>query len=233
MCAKKKLKPRMSIPIVLSIAILCFGRQVSSWQQPELQSAVASINSQQTLQAPVNIFTVPTLAHPFADSNEASRQQTSNERQLQAQTSAPSPSAAGKILDSLVSNTIAAAASAATGGSSSRDANSTSTKSADNNSGDKAPASSQAVNIVRYMLKPRKSSDAATKDIEQQIIQQHARVHQHLTPARKFNSAPAFTESDGRDSSALTSIFDNFKSGISSRSTIVKAISDNKLARSK
>lgn len=107
--------------------------------------------------------------------------------------------------------------------------------------------------VASQLLRPRKtsqdSSRQASSSAEQQIINQHAKVY--LTPHQRMSGSLAtkhrggsvgdkmaislFGDSSagGRDFSPLGSILSNFKTGITSRSSIVKAISDNKLARSK
>lgn len=109
--------------------------------------------------------------------------------------------------------------------------------------------SEKLTNTSSQLLKPRKSTDkdqsSSSKHInsvEQQIINQHANMlasHQRLMPTKqrdqKITSLLSSSSSSSFDSrnSPLNSILDTFKSSISSRSSIVKAISDNKLARSK
>lgn len=99
-----------------------------------------------------------------------------------------------------------------------------------------------ATSQVLQTLKPRhKQVRDQAQHIEQHIINQHATSlsSQRLLPTKqrdqKLTSSLLWSgsNSDGRDSSPFYSIFDSFKSGVSSRSSIVKAISDNKLARSK
>lgn len=104
--------------------------------------------------------------------------------------------------------------------------------------------------VVGQMLKPRNKSSPPTKtssasSAEQQIINQHARVHhfQRLSPTKQRDTKiSSYLDSSGfssssnqqRDSSALATILNNIKlSGFSNRNSIVKAISDNKLGRSK
>lgn len=195
-----------SIVVLASVAILCLiSRPVSSWQLLE-PLAVSD---------PVP---VPTISQQRPAASEA--HQSASPSQSPDQLPGPG-SMAGKILDALVSSAKSQ------------------TKE------ESQAATTTKLESKQQVLKPRKSvvESSATRDIQQQIIQQHATIQQHqhqqqrhLSPVRKFSSSSSsssFGESDGRDSSALSSIFDNFKSGITSRSSIVKAISDNKLARSK
>lgn len=110
-------------------------------------------------------------------------------------------------------------------------------------------AAQQVAALANQLLKPRKASPEGSKQAsssaEQQIINQHAKLY--LTPQQRIGNslatkhrgsvgdkvAASFDASGGRDSSALSSIFSNFKSQMTSRASIVKAMSDNKLARSK
>lgn len=113
-------------------------------------------------------------------------------------------------------------------------------------------ANSSSVASLSQLLKPRKqlSQDTSTQgsskhiaNVEQQIISQHANLfdsNQRLVPTKQRDqkitssllSSSSSSSFDSRNS-PFYSILDNFKSGITSRSSIVKAISDNKLARSK
>lgn len=110
-------------------------------------------------------------------------------------------------------------------------------------------ATQQVAAMANQLLKPRKAGSEGPKQssssVEQQIINQHAKLY--LTPQQRIGNslatkhrgsvgdkmAASFDSSGGRDSSALSSIFSNFRTQMTSRASIVKAISDNKLARSK
>lgn len=123
-------------------------------------------------------------------------------------------------------------------------------QSINSSSGGENNNSNKLASVALHMLKPRKfgQSEAGSRSkqmssAEQQIINQHARMHlaanshQRLVPTKQRDnkilaSVLADSSSSGRDS-PLQTLLGSFKSGISSRSSIVKAISDNKLARSK
>lgn len=159
-------------------------------------------------------------------SAEQHQPQKTGSGELEAKASLGSP--AGKILEAL------AAASTGSGPSSNLTA-------------------TVADKVVGHLLKPRnKSSPALSKasQMEQQIINQHARVHsfQKLAPSKQRDtkiasyldsssfggSSSSSSGNQQRDSSALAAILNNLKlSGFSNRNSIVKAISDNKLSRSK
>lgn len=103
-------------------------------------------------------------------------------------------------------------------------------------------ASERFVNVAFQLLKPRKQESASHKShmyAEQQIISQHADMFQRQllqpTKHRDTSGASSQHQSDGARNSPLGSVLSNFKAskGISSRSSIVRMISDNKLARGK
>lgn len=163
----------------------------------------------------------PVGGSPLTDSTSSSQAAAHEE-------SAGQPSLVGKILDGLSSQVMA------------NKANQTSEKIAQ---------------MSQQLLKPRKSaSDVAgltngspnkrVQSAEQLIINQHARVHsfpsnsqshqRHLQPnkQRDHKLGDSSSASSASRDSPLNPLNLFSMSGISSRSSIVKAISDNKLARS-
>lgn len=183
---KPNSKPaQMSIAtVVASLAVLCFVRQVSSWQMLE-PVGIQQQQQHQTLQAPASTSTPG--AGPAVNIVPASELRPSQHEQQQV--GAP-PSTAGKILDAAtaVASTIL-----------------------------KDAAAKQA-------LKPRKQHES--RDVYEAIRQQHERNPQYIRVNKK--SSPV-GETDGRDSSPVPSLLDI----LPGRGSIVKAIYDNKVARSK
>lgn len=125
-----------------------------------------------------------------------------------------------------------------------------------NGSSSSSEPARSASSIAMQLLKPRKAASQEKSSsnkhqaaaLEQQIINQHSRAHHHLSGGSHQRLLPTkhrdqkvvnsildspTSNSNSRDS-PLANLFGSFKpSAITSRSSIVKAISDNKLARSK
>lgn len=194
------------------------------------------------------------LVHDIND-NSNKHQQLDNSNAKQAH----SPKLAGKILDSLALATAEVLQQVGSDKSASKEQQTNKPETTARNgqpSGEKA--GQQVVGTIAHqLLKPRKAQpqDSSAKQVssaEQQIINQHV-SKLHLSPTQRIGNslsdslqtkhrgsfvgdkmAASFDSSGGRDLSTLSSIFGNFKSGMTSRSSIIKAaISDNKLARSK
>lgn len=104
-----------------------------------------------------------------------------------------------------------------------------------------ASNSSRLLGAASQLMKPRKQVASASK-LEEQIINQHARVHpgagshqRLLATKQRDNKILGSLDASGSSQRfSLGGLVEQLKSAsISSRSSIVKAISDNKLARSK
>lgn len=180
----------------------------------ESESMIGRQQQQQQRRAASDTDRRNTLPAPASESN----QQAVNKSTPAIQQAIPAPSPVGKILDELTSRP-----------------NSTTTSAA---AIDKMP---QAMQHHLLLLKPkRQPAQSATLQAEQAIINQHSRATQahNYSPnsltTTKDQSFHLFdsSSSNGRDST-LASLLDNLKSGISSRSSIMKAMSDHKLAQSK
>lgn len=191
-----------------------------------VSAATGPASNQQTSREP----DLASLSSRSSDSTPTKNQQQESSKQDNGHAGSSIPALVGKILD----------------------ATSESLLNKNNSFGfPSAILSEKLTNTSSQLLKPRKSTDkdqsSSSKHInfvEQQIINQHANMlasHQRLTPTKQrdhkitslLSSSSSSSSSFDSRNSPLNSILDTFKSSISSRSSIVKAISDNKLARSK
>lgn len=235
---------------ILAILGLLAPPEVRAWntfdpiESPARALFGAGIESQLQLPA-ANALTAPPM-RPSEPVNEPLKSQESIGSSLMEVAgnllqSAANASSSFKLPDSTLSG------AAPSSGESGADSGSTSSKIMQALSA-AASNSTTADKVLNHLFKPRnKNSPPATKSsaflAEQQIINQHAMKYQRLRPTKqRDNKISTYMDTSGlsgnrhqlRDSSALALILNNLKlSGISSRSSIVKAISDNKLGRSK
>lgn len=171
----------------------------------------------------------PTALEPRAAALAAVEPQQQPAEGPAPQRSGPSP--AGKILEA-----VQVASSQAASPASANESQPAGEAKPSNSS-----ASARLSSAALQLLKARKqSAREQVSSAEQQIINQHARAHHphHLLASKHRDHQLAALLADAPSgasaaASSLRSLLGNFRSGMSSRSSIVKAISDNKLARSK